>query len=319
MTTIADLSDEPKYAIKVVSSHTGVRAVTIRAWERRYHFLQPQRSDNHYRKYSEQDIAVLQWAKIRVDSGVAISTVAGELIALRRKGMWPDLVPGFQPLQAPQEHKTPSQYSAELYDALLHRNETEAESILHSAQISLDVWAVCQQIVAPCLVEIGEAWHRNELSISTEHFASTFLRNKVSGYFLSYPGRRGAPSIITGCAPTERHEIGILILSVFLRMQGYRVEFLGADVPLDDLVEYAVDERPAMICLSATVDASAAKLVGFQDKLEKLKSRPLFAYGGQAFIRSSEWRQKVKGLYMGDDADEACRQISHTLESRVSA
>ena len=69
--TIADLPDTSQYTIKTVCALTGIRAVTLRAWERRYHVLRPQRTGGNYRLYSERDVAILRWLKSRVDGGLA--------------------------------------------------------------------------------------------------------------------------------------------------------------------------------------------------------------------------------------------------------
>ena len=74
MVSIAEFSKEPKYTIKVLSERTGVRPVTLRAWERRYDLLDPDRLDNNYRLYSERDIQVIRWITHRLDEGLSIST-----------------------------------------------------------------------------------------------------------------------------------------------------------------------------------------------------------------------------------------------------
>ena len=72
MTTINDFSDEPRYTIKSVSVQTGIRPVTLRAWERRHELLSPHRSDNRYRLYSERDVAILRCIKSLVVVGISI-------------------------------------------------------------------------------------------------------------------------------------------------------------------------------------------------------------------------------------------------------
>jgi len=61
MTSINDLSDKPKYTIKKVSDLTGILPVTLRAWERRYSVLSPERKENRYRLYSERGVAIVKW------------------------------------------------------------------------------------------------------------------------------------------------------------------------------------------------------------------------------------------------------------------
>jgi MerR family transcriptional regulator, light-induced transcriptional regulator len=93
MTTIVDLPDEPKFTIKAVASQTGIRPVTLRAWERRHEVLTPHRADNRYRLYSERDVAILRWLKSRVDGGISISNAVSELRSLSSINAWPEAIP----------------------------------------------------------------------------------------------------------------------------------------------------------------------------------------------------------------------------------
>lgn len=93
MKTITDFPDDPKYTIKAVAAQTGIRPVTLRAWERRHEVLTPHRSDNRYRLYSDRDVAILRWLKKRIDEGVSISNAISELRSMTRNGVWPEAVP----------------------------------------------------------------------------------------------------------------------------------------------------------------------------------------------------------------------------------
>ncbi len=93
MTAINDLPDDPKFTIKSVSLQTGIRPVTLRAWERRHDILTPFRAKNRYRLYSERDIATLRWVKNRLDTGMTISSVAIELGKFETDGIWPEVLP----------------------------------------------------------------------------------------------------------------------------------------------------------------------------------------------------------------------------------
>ena len=123
MSTIIDFSDEPKYTIKSVCAQTGIRAVTLRAWERRHEVLNPHRSENRYRLYSERDIAVLRWIKNRVDSGISISSAVSELKSMSRTGLWPEAIPTGPATQPITRTTPPSQYASKLFKALIRHNE----------------------------------------------------------------------------------------------------------------------------------------------------------------------------------------------------
>ena len=313
MSTIAELSSEPKYTIKTVCAQTGIRAVTLRAWERRYALLNPQRGENLYRRYSEQDIAVLRWIKSRVDGGLAISTAAQELKTMLQRGMWPEPVPSVAAPVARTWRKPPQDYASGLYSALVNHNELTAAEILQESQGQFDLDTLCLQIILPCLRAIGDAWERGAIRVATEHFASTFLRGKLHSIFQAYPLRRSTPVILCGCAPGELHEIGSLIFATMLRRDGYRVEYLGPDLPLEDLVEYARYAQPDMICLAATMEENALGLRRLQPALEKLKNVPTFGFGGGAFNRQPALRESVPGVFLGEDLLEASETVHKLL------
>jgi len=96
MSLIESLSDTPHYSIKSVCAQTGMMAVTLRAWERRYNILTPHRTASNYRLYSEQDIAMLRWLKSQVDSGMPISGAAAELSEMRSRGRLPEVLPALE-------------------------------------------------------------------------------------------------------------------------------------------------------------------------------------------------------------------------------
>jgi MerR family transcriptional regulator, light-induced transcriptional regulator len=318
MNTIADLPTDPLYTIKTVCSETGIRAVTLRAWERRYALLTPRRGENQYRRYSQQDIAVLRWIKAKVDSGTPISLVVLEFKSMQAAGRWPEELPGIAPRVTGVWTRPPVQYAEEIFQALIHHQETTASEKLREAQNQFDLNTLCLDVIIPFLWKIGDAWERGEIRIATEHFASAFVRGKLLALLQSYPLRRSAPKILCGCAQGEFHEIGSLILAIMLRQNGFRVEYLGPDLPNDDLVEYASFESPDMICLGATIHEAALNLRTLKSQLEKIERPPLFGFGGGAFNRQPGLRERVPGLYLGDSLDKAVQAIGELLDERVS-
>lgn len=322
MPTIADQPDIPRFPIRAASARTGVPSVTLRAWERRHHVIIPRRTASNYRLYSERDVAILRWVKDRVDSGTALREAAAEVGAMRRSGRWPT-VPDPMPI-ATDDNATPASASANasaaadalsrrLYAALIARNETRAAEVLRTAHSRMDVESICLRIIQPCLVAIGEAWHRGDVRIATEHFASQLLRGHVMALYQSLPVRGRAPRVVVGCAPRERHDIGALMLALVLRRAGYRVEFLGADVHLADLVEYARSSRPDLVCLSANAEETALALQLLKGQLDALMPAPPFGYGGAAFHRDPALRARVPGHYLGGDPVAAVARVRELL------
>jgi methanogenic corrinoid protein MtbC1 len=316
LNTIADLPDIPKYTIKNVCAQTGIQAVTLRAWERRYRLMRPRRTQGNYRLYSERDVAMLRWLKGRVDEGVAISAAAAELAEMRRSGRWPKQPPAAvpPPAAAPPPWAEPTaRYAQRLFEALTRHDEIAAEEVLREAHAIYDVDAICLEVFTPCLVNIGEGWARGKIRVSTEHFASTFIRGRLLGILQSYPLHRGAPRVVVGCAAGEQHEIGALMVALLLRRAGYRVEFLGPDVPARDLLDYIREERADMVCFSAGSDEAARDLERVQAGLARLRPRPKFGFGGRIFNERPALRQRVPGLFLGQNAAEAVATVRQAL------
>jgi MerR family transcriptional regulator, light-induced transcriptional regulator len=319
MSTIIDFSDEPKYTIKAVCTQTGIRAVTLRAWERRHEVLNPHRSENRYRLYSDRDVAVLRWIKSRVDNGISISSAVYELKNMEKKGLWPESIPIGPSILPTQRSTPPDQYARQLYQSLIHHNEAQAGDLLREAHALFDLTTICMEIITPALSDIGEAWYRGEVRVTTEHFASAFIRGRLLSMLQAYPARRSAPYIMLGAAPTEQHEIGSLMMAVLLRSNGFRVEYLGPDIPLEDLIDYASYEHPEMIILTASLEPAALELLRFQDKLNKLRPVPIFTYGGRAFDQKSELRKRIPGVYLGKDMNDGILTVRNLLQKDRAA
>lgn len=300
MTTLADLPDEPRLQIKDVCEQTGIRPVTLRAWERRYKILTPRRTGGNYRLYSDRDVGVLRWLKQKVDGGLAISAAVADLRETRRSRAGLE-IGSPPPAPTPAGDKPPAALSRRLYTALVAHDQLAAARLLSASQAEHDIAAICLHVITPCLVEIGEGWHAGRIKIATEHFASQFIRGWLTALLQAYPFRPGKPRVLVGCAPGEFHEIGALMFALLARREGYRVEYLGPDVPVDDLVGYARAEHPALVCLSAGSPRSARELKRVDAALARLRPRTRFGFAGRAFDLQPGLRDEVPGAFLGPD------------------
>ena len=115
------------------------------------------------------------------------------------------------------------------------------------------------EVVTPALQWAGEAWHRGELSVAQEHAITAKVRAHL-GKLIS-EGRGGVRgSAVLACAPGEHHDIGLLMLAVMLRADGWRVEFLGADTPVDAAVAFA--ERIGAGCSASAPPSESVECSG---------------------------------------------------------
>jgi methanogenic corrinoid protein MtbC1 len=108
------------------------------------------------------------------------------------------------------------------------------------ARFTLD--AVLAEVVLPLLRDIGERWHRGELSVGQEHFATHVLRGRLLGLARGW-SRGVGPRAVLACPPLERHDIPLVAFGLALRGYGWRIVFLGADTPIDAVAAAAQGAR----------------------------------------------------------------------------
>ena len=105
------------------------------------------------------------------------------------------------------------------------------------------------------------------------------------------------------------------MLSILLRREGHQVEFLGSDLPIDDLVAYAEDVSPDMIILSAGFEHTARPLFQFQEKLNELPKKTLFGFGGPYFNENTLARDAMQGVFLGSTLAEAIRNVHDLMDN----
>jgi methanogenic corrinoid protein MtbC1 len=311
---MTDYSGNPKYRIKAVSYKTGILPVTIRAWERRYQVLTPNREDNSYRLYTDHDIEILKWLKYQVDSGISISQAADEI-----KKNPQALITGKQDPESlnnspAQEHVPVETLRKVLYKNLIKSDEPGSTQAFEQTAASLTILELFEKVIIPILVMIGDDWYNGRILIATEHFASNFIQAKLMAIFQRLPLKRGSKRILVGGAPGEMHELGALMLAILLRQAGFQVEYLGPDLPLDDLVEYAAQEKPDMIILAASTTDVASELRPFKTKLDQLKAPPLFGFGGGAFLYAPALAREIPGIYLGSTMGASVETVTVNLQ-----
>lgn len=318
-------SATPLYNIKAVVQATGITPSTLRAWERRYQMCRPQRSESGYRLYSDRDVAVIRWLKTQVDAGITISqavawldnlsAAAGGLGHVQLPVQAATVLPNARAAAADRrlQVRDYARLRADLLDALLAHNEAAAGALLSEAFTLYTVEQVGEHLVAPVLIEIGERWHQREVSVTTEHFATSYLLQRMAAILRTLPCQPEGETIWVGCAPGERHEVGALLLSIYLRRRGYRVHYLGQDLPAHDLVDATHRHHPSLLLFSATMAESAEALVELLHGLAGNGKTPLLGYGGQAFRTRPELCAACAGVYLGAAADQAVEIVHHLL------
>jgi len=266
--------------------------------------------------YSDRDLAILRWLINKKNNGVSISNASANLHEMIKQNNWPEVIP-FGIAQAKTVSAVPPQrYADNLFDLLTKHDEVEAARLFEEVISKFDLETLIEKIITPTLISVGKAWVRGEIMISTEHFATAFVLSRLNNLYISLPIVNKGPKILIGGAPGEEHEMGALMMAVLLRNRGYRVEFLGANLHLDDLVDYSQQEKPIMVVLTASTNRVAMELLRAKAKLNTVSPAPIFCYAGFAFDFYPELVQKIPGYYLGNSMVNALDEIKQLLRGK---
>ncbi|HYH83152.1 MAG TPA: MerR family transcriptional regulator [Longimicrobium sp.] len=249
------------YRIKRVAHLTGINPATLRAWERRYNLIAPGRTDSGYRVYSDEDVAMLGRIKQLTDEGLTI----GEAIARVRRGCAP------LPANAPAADL--ADVRREIRDALLHFDRRGAlaayERLAH-----LPPERRSEDALLPVMREIGDLWQDGMAVVAQEHFASGFVREKLAGMISDIDtGVATGPEALCAGLPGDPHELGLMACALRLASAGWKVLYLGPNLPFDDIARVVGERKPALLCTSIVLRANAHAVHEAAERLRAMAPR----------------------------------------------
>jgi DNA-binding transcriptional MerR regulator len=294
--------------IRTVSILTGVNAVTIRAWERRYGLITPQRTPKGHRLYTHQDVEHIKQIVDLLKQGISVGHVKPLL----------DQSPDDASTQpATDDGDSWKHYQDSMLDAIEKFDEPALDSSYNDALSLYPVDIVNQRLTTPLLRLLGERWSLREAGVAEEHFFSVYLRNKLGTRIHHMNQRSHAPVLLLACLPGELHEIGLLFFALSAISNGYRVLILGANTPLQQIP--AVLERKP--CAGVILSSSAKPARGVIDSgLPELASHisvPVFV-GGKA---AESHRKALEGsgiICLGENITDGLQLVNESLKSSGS-
>lgn len=291
-TSTSSYSVTPQYKIGAVSRLTGLSADVVRVWERRYKAISPQRSEGGSRLYSDAEIARLRKLRQAVESGHAISQVAKlpdnelENLASRQRAS----------LSVGPEPANPYEIARERFLAAITRMDVvAADEEINRAATLYPPRVLVKQIVAPLLAEIGERWAHRDIGIAQEHVATNLIRNLLSSLFRLYPPDTTAETIVMATPSGERHEFGILLGALIAATRGWRVVYLGTDLPAAEIARTVKLTKARVLALSLVNAHDAQTVEELRALMELMPSSTRVWLGGSEalkyrdFIESTDW------------------------------
>lgn len=297
---VADADSTPTFPIRTVCGLTGINPMTLRAWERRYGLLRPQRTAGGHRVYTRADIDTLLQVRALVGGGMAIGQVqqvlAAQPVADVSAGPW-------------------AGYREALAAAVAQFDEARLEDVYNEMLSLHPADRVTHEVLLPLLGELGRRWAATPGGIAEEHFFAVYLRNKLGARFHHRSRGAAGPKLLVACLPGEQHEIGALLFALAAHERGHRLVLLGASLPLPELAIAVQRAQADAIVLSGSVEPEPIVLAVGLPGLVRETGLPVFV-GGHTSVRHHDALRAAGVLPLGLDIPAAVEQLGTVLAAR---
>ena len=291
---------DESYPIRTVAEITGVNAVTLRAWERRYGLIKPSRTPKGHRLYSRRDIQLIQEILDRLSQGMSISQITRQIL---ESGSVTDAA----------DTDTWGQYSRRMIQAIERFDEHTLDAVYNDAMSLYPVDIVTAKLIMPLLEELGERWENQTGSIAEEHFFSVYLRNKLGARFHHQNLKNNGPKLIVACLPGEHHEFGVLLFALTAHSKGFQIILLGSDLPAEELIHVADRTDSQAVVLAGSASLGCEALFASIGALTAKVTIPVFIGGKLSYLCHDEIA-RVNAVPLGHDLAGSIYTISNKLK-----
>jgi DNA-binding transcriptional MerR regulator/methylmalonyl-CoA mutase cobalamin-binding subunit len=239
-------TDFPRHPIGVVRERTGLSVQVLRAWERRYAVVRPVRSADGRRLYSDADVERLGLLQRASRAGRSVGTLVALSPGELRHMVHEDAE------RARRRPTLPGSYREKAMEAVADLAPERLELLLRRAIFSLGAVTFLEEVIAPLLEEIGDAWHAGRITVAHEHAASASLLQLLGWLARALEGSDAAPRVVLATPRGERHAFGAMMAAVVAAHDGWHVTWLGTDLPAADVAAAAEQGRGCIVALSST-------------------------------------------------------------------
>lgn len=331
-----------RFTIRAASALTGINPNTLRAWERRYGLVRPERTPKGYRLYTDDDLKRLRLIQRALQQGISVGRVKDHLgdmeaietliedtanmppaparatrvleVSLADAGL-----AGSTTIRLPSRgrrgaaEQTLADFSDQLEQAALRFDRAWLERSFSRAVGLYSLRHAFYHALAPALQRVGERYLKDLGNVAEEHFLTAFAREKLIAALAGLRPLHQHPRVLFACGPGEQHEIMLMLLALEVGLEGVSALYLGPDVPGEAMLHAAQDSGIRVIVVSSTIRLPKECLLDVQKRLSVMTRRIRLVAGGPAADRERAWLEGHGLGVLSLDPEEAGRQVIQAI------
>ncbi|MEY2701573.1 MAG: hypothetical protein RLY43_206 [Bacteroidota bacterium] len=253
------------FSIKDLENLSGIKAHTIRIWEKRYNLLEPMRTDTNIRLYDIQNLQKLLNVVLLTKFGYKISRIS-KLSTIEIENF----------VRKVQNEKTANNHALSAFKmAMLNFDQQLFLNTYNELLSEKDFGVVFLETFIPLLEEIGILWTTNTISPSHEHFISYLIKHKILVNIEKHVSNKLDTSenvYVLFLPENEIHDLGLLFLHYEIVSKGNHVIYLGRSLPIEDVAELNNHFKSITFVTYLTVTPEEDNII---DYLKEFKAKAL--------------------------------------------
>jgi len=333
----------PRFTIRAASALTGINQNTLRAWERRHGLIQPERTPKGYRLYSDADIEWLRLIQRALAEGVSVGRVRAYLeapgtleqlrerhtqrpisasrgsrlveVSLAEAGLKGTTTMHLPAGESPQGNGAPAlaSFAERMEQAALRFDRAGLERAYTRAVGLFSLHHAFHHALAPALARVAQRCLDHLADAASERLLTAFAREKLLAALAGLRPLHQQPRALFACLPGGRHEIMLMLLSLEVGLEGVSALYLGADAPVDTVVQAAQAAGSRAVALSATLAVPQETLLRLRERLAALPRRPRVLVGGPAASENRDWLEANSFGVLPLDTEQAAAQVLRAI------
>ncbi|HVX26384.1 MAG TPA: MerR family transcriptional regulator [Parafilimonas sp.] len=287
------------FSISQLAQFSGIKPHTIRVWEKRYHALDPTRSEGNTRYYNSNQLRRL----LNIVSLVQLNYKISQVGSMTDKELYRAIETNtYQSVPEGTEY-----FVLHLTRAALSYDEQQFDKIFAHCILRYGLTETYKKILYPMMIRTGLMWSCNTMPPANEHFITNLIRQKMSTAIDSLPHPElNSETWLLFLPEDEFHEIGLLFAHYIIRLSGKRVIYLGTNMPADSLAVTAKDAQVNKLLLFLVHRHTTKKLQDYINKLNKsLTGKEIYVAAGESIMKQIKFPKNIQWLKTAEALENA--------------